>query len=214
MFTSDSRFDRPFTITVALVAWGALVLQYVLLIDSTLHDIGPLLATLRYFSFFTILSNLGVALVTTCALLRQPAGFGAFFSSARVRGVVALCIGITCTIYFFLLASTWSPQGAQWLVDVTLHYAVPVLYLIWWVVCAPHRRLIWSDALRWLLVPLVYFTCMLLRGAWLHEYPYPFIDLDALGAAAVARNAAGIGGLFLLAALALIAFDRRAPRRG
>ena len=199
---------------IALVAWAALVLQYVLLIGSTLHDIGPLLGTLRFFSFFTILCNLLVALTTTFALIRGQSAVGDFFASSHVRGGVALCIGMVCGIYFFVLASTWSAQGAQWLVDVMLHYAVPALYLIWWIVCVPHVRLVWSDALRWLLFPIVYLAGTLLRGAWLHEYPYPFVDVGMLGIGAVARNALGISILFLALGLVLVAFDRFARRAG
>ena len=42
----------------ALVTVAALVLQYVLLVRSTLESIGPLPATVRFFSYFTILGNL------------------------------------------------------------------------------------------------------------------------------------------------------------
>jgi hypothetical protein len=205
---SRASFNRLFTATIAAVAWGALILQYVLLIRLTQGDIGPLLGTLRFFSFFTILSNLLVALTTTFALPSTPSRFADFFTSPRVRGVTALCIGITLGIYFALLASTWAPQGAQWLADVTLHYAVPVLYLVWWATCISHGQLAWPDVLRWAMFPLVYLVFILLRGAWLHEYPYPFIDVDALGAGVVARNAAGIGALFLVFGVALVAVDR------
>jgi hypothetical protein len=201
-------FKRGFAAAVALIAWCALILQYVLLIGATSGGIGPLLGTLRFFSFFTILSNLLVALTTTFALVRRRSRSGDFFATPRVRAAAALCIGITLGIYFFLLASTWAPQGAQWLADVTLHYAVPVFYLAWWVSCVPHGQLAWSDVLRWAMFPLVYLGFILLRGAWLHEYPYPFIDVDALGAGTVARNAVGIGLLFLLSGLVLVAVDR------
>ena len=203
---------RPLAAVVALLAWSALVLQYVLLIRLTLHDIGPWLGTLRYFSFFTILSNLLVALITTAAWFGTSSTFGRFLAGARLRGVTALCIGVTGAIYFLVLASTWAPQGLQWRVDVGLHYAVPVFYLMWWAVCVPHGQLLWSDALRWLVFPLVYLVWAMLRGAWLHEYPYPFIDVGALGPTVVTRNAFGIGVLFLLLGLLLVGFDRWARR--
>lgn len=205
---SKSSVVRLLTAVVACVAWAALVLQYVLLIRGTLDTIGPALATLRFFSFFTILSNLLVALTTTFALLDRRSRIGVFFASARVRGGVALCIGITCAIYFFILSSTWAPQGAQWLADVALHYAVPLLYLGWWIAGIARGGLVWSDALRWLWFPGVFLLWTLARGAWLHEYPYPFLDVDALGFVTVLRNSLGIAALFLVAGLGLVAFDR------
>ncbi|HEY0231840.1 MAG TPA: Pr6Pr family membrane protein [Dokdonella sp.] len=204
---------RWFSAIVAAVAWSALLLQYVLLIGSTRDTIGPWFATLQFFSFFTILSNLLVALTTTYALLEARSRVGTFFTSAAVRGGVALCIGVTGLIYFLVLSSTWAPTGMQWLVDKQLHYAVPVLYLAWWLACAEHRQLRWSDPLRWLLFPGVYLVWTLLRGAWLHEYPYPFVDVDAIGYAAMLRNSVGIGVLFALLGFGLVAIDRALPRR-
>ncbi len=204
---------------VAAVAWSALLLQYVLLIGSTLDTIGPWFATLQFFSFFTILSNLLVALTASCALMPSCAlaearsRIGLFFSSATVRGGVALNIGVTGLIYFFLLSSTWAPSGLQWLVDKQLHYVVPLLYLTWWLTCVEHRRLRWSDPLRWLLFPAVYLVWTLLRGAWLNEYPYPFVDVGAIGYPGMLRNSAGVGVLFALLGLAIVAVDRALPPR-
>ncbi|GAA0706740.1 Pr6Pr family membrane protein [Dokdonella soli] len=205
--------DRLFAAVVALVAWTALLLQYVLLIGVTRHDIGPVLATLRFFSFFTILSNLLVASATTCAVVVPRTMMGDLFTRPSVRGAAALCISITCGIYFFLLASTWSPQGAQLVADIMLHYVVPVLYMLWWIACVEHKRLVWTDAIRWLLLPLGFLVWTLARGAWLHEYPYPFVNVDTLGMAMVARNAFGIGLLFLVIGLTLVAFDRVTGRK-
>ena len=203
---------RSFAAVIAVLAWSALLLQYVLLIRMASHDIGVALATLRYFSYFTILGNLLVALTTTAAWVGASSRVARWLAGARLRGGTALCIGVTAAIYFFVLASTWAPQGLQWLVDVGLHYVVPLLYLAWWIACVPHRQLLWSDALRWLVFPLAYLAWAMLRGAWLHEYPYPFIDVGALGPMTVTRNAFGVGVLFLLLGLLLVGFDRHARR--
>jgi hypothetical protein len=213
--TTAWPFSRTSAAIVALTAWFALVLQYVLIIVSPGDGVGPLLATFRFIAFFTILSNLMVALTATVACIPSDTSFAAFFRTPRVRGCAALCIGITLAIYHSILAATWSPQGAQWVADVTLHYAVPLLYLAWWFALVPRGELAWLDAVRWLSFPLVYLVCVLLRGAWLHEYPYPFIDVDALGVATVVRNAVVLGVLFLLVGLLIVAFDRwRRPRAG
>ena len=201
---SPSSPGRSFAALIALVAWSALALQYVLLIELTRQGIGPLLATLRYFSFFSILSNLLVAATTTAAVL----GAQSWLARPRVRGAAALCIAVTCGVYYFVLARTWTPHGAQLLANVALHYVVPPLYLIWWGTCVPHGRLAWADALRWLLLPLVFLGWTLARGAWLHEYPYPFVNVDVLGMAGVLRNALALGVLFLLVGLVLVAFDQ------
>lgn len=202
-----------FSAIVAAVAWLALVAQYGLLLVGSWNEVGPWLATLRYFSFFTILSNLLVALTATYALTAPRSRAGRFFASASMRGGVALCIGVTGLIYFFVLSSTWAPTGAQWLVDKALHYAAPLLYWVWWIACTPHGRLRWSDSLRWVLFPCAFLAWALLRGAWLHEYPYPFLEVDRLGHAAVLRNSLLIGALFIALGLLIVALDRALMRR-
>ncbi|GAB3089173.1 Pr6Pr family membrane protein [Lysobacter terrae] len=196
--------SRRFAASVAAIAAMALILQYVLLIKLTLANIGPVLATVRFFSYFTILSNLLVLLVTATAARR---GSG-LLTTALVRGAVAMCITVTMGIYFLVLRHLWQPQGAQWWADTALHYAVPLLYLAWWVVCVPHGVLRWRDLPRWLLFPLAYLGWVLARGAWAHEYPYPFLDLTALDVATVARNIVGVFAVFVLVGCVLVGVDR------
>jgi hypothetical protein len=196
--------NRRFVTVVALTAAASLVLQYVLLIRLTLDTVGPLFATIRYFSYFTILSNLLVLGVTVAA----TTGVNGFFVHPSVRGGVALCITVTLGIYFLVLRHLWQPQGAQWWADSGLHYAVPLLYLLWWVLCVPHGMLRWRELPVWLLFPLAYLGWVLLRGAWVDEYPYPFLDLRLHDAATVARNAGGVLAVFLVVGTVLVLADR------
>ena len=110
------------------------------------------------------------------------------------------------------LSATGQPQGAQWWADSSLHYAVPTLYLLWWLIAVPHGALRWSDLLRWLLFPLLYLCWVFLRGAFAHEYPYPFLDLNVHSLAVVLRNCAGVLALFLLLGSVLVLVDRRRGR--
>jgi hypothetical protein len=150
------RSARTFAALVAAVATFALVLQYVLMVRVTLGTIGPFLATVRFFSYFTILSNLLVLLVTATFAFVPESGPGRWLARPLVRGAVALYIGVTFAIYDTILSALWEPQGAQWWADSSLHYAVPILYLSWWLFAVPHGALRWSDLLRWLLFPLGY----------------------------------------------------------
>ncbi|HEY0179192.1 MAG TPA: Pr6Pr family membrane protein [Dokdonella sp.] len=199
---------RVLTGLTAATASAALVLQYALMLSSPGGVAAPARATLRFFSFFTILSNLLVAAATTQALVGACTRVAAFFAAPSVRAAIALYIGITCAIYYFVLSARWSPRGAPLVAEATLHYVVPTLYLAWWLRTAERGRLDWLDPLRWLAFPLAFLLWTLARGAWLHEYPYPFLDVDAIGLAAVLRNGAAIGVLMLAAGAVLVAFDR------
>ena len=206
------RNARFLAALVAAVATFALVLQYVLLVGATLGTIGPLLATVRFFTYFTVLSNLLVLLVTATFAFAPGSGWGRWFARPVVRGAVALYIGVTLGIYATILRALWQPQGAQWWADSSLHYAVPVLYLLWWLFAVPHGVLRWGDLLRWQLFPLAYVCWVFLRGAWAHEYPYPFLDSGLLALPDVVRNCAGVFVLFLALGAVLVAIDRWSGR--
>lgn len=194
---------------VGLLSLAALVLQYVLILQLTRDNVGVVLGTVRFFSYFTILSNIAVSLVAFTA----AAGRTGFLARARVRGAVALYIGVTGSIYFFVLRHLWQPQGAQWWADTGLHYAVPLAYWAWWLACVPHGTLCWRDVAGWLLFPLGFVAWVFLRGAWVGEYPYPFIDVAQLGWARVGVNALGVMGVFVALGWVVVGLDRVLGRR-
>ena len=201
--------SRTSTALVGALALAALVLQYVLILQLTRDNVGVVLGTVRFFSYFTILSNIAVSLVAFTA----AAGRTGFLARARVRGAVALYIGVTGSIYFFVLRHLWQPQGAQWWADTGLHYAVPLAYWAWWLACVPHGTLRWRDVAGWLLFPLGYVAWVFLRGAWVGEYPYPFIDVVQLGWARVGVNALGVMGVFVALGWVVVGLDRVLGRR-
>lgn len=203
-------WQRASAAAVALLTGSALVLQYVLILQQKSEQLGGAgWATLEYVSYFTILSNAIVAAVTFAAA-RGP--MPSWLAGVSARGAAALYIGVTGCIYALVLSSLWAPVGLQWLADVSLHYAVPLAYLAWWLFAAPHGRLVATDALRWLVFPLAYVAWVFVRGSWLHAWPYPFLDVDALGLHAVLRNAAVVCGVFVLGACALVGIDRLLAR--
>lgn len=206
--SSPARFSA---LLVCAVSLASFVLQYVLLVRLTLDTVGPAFATVRFLSYFTILSNLAVICATASAALDAHGRFAAFWLRPRALGAIALYIGVTGTVYVTVLRHLWQPTGAQWWADSGLHYATPALYLGWWLLCIPRGRLAWRDVPAWLVFPAVYLAWALFRGTWAHEYPYPFIDVAALGAAAVARNALVVMALFVAFAAALVLLDRVLP---
>lgn len=197
-----------FAIVVAAVAWPALVLQYWLTMWSGFEG----LALLRFFSFFTILSNVLVGLVAASAAMGGNWGPVRFWRGPRVRGLAAVSITVTCLVYATVLQSTWAPLGPQLVADRALHYVVPALYLVWWIALLPHGTLAWRDALRWLWFPLWFAVWTFVRGAIVHEYPYPFLDVDRLGYVTVLVNALLVGIVFLVLGAALVALDRALRR--
>jgi hypothetical protein len=162
---------------IALAAWFALVLQlYILVANTPGNGMTPPEAVGRFFIFFTILTNLLVAISTTILLMNTRAAAGRFFAKPSVITAVALYIFIVGLVYNIILRSVWHPEGLQKLVDELLHVAVPLLFTLYWLFFAPKSSLQWIHTFRWLIFPAVYLIYAMVRGGIEGFYPYPFLD--------------------------------------
>lgn len=201
---------KYYRIGAAAVAWFALVLQYTLTITK---PGAPFLeATVRYFGFFTILTNILVALALTLPWLAPESRAGQFFDRPSVRTAILAYIIIVAVIYHYLLAKLWNPQGWQLIADTIEHVVTPALYVIDWVLFVPKGTVKWKSAVVWLGYPLVYAAYSLIHGAVTGFYPYPFINVSNLGYDKVLINMAVLVLVFLGLGLALIGIDRRMGR--
>ena len=194
------RVPRMPAAIVAASAWAGLLLQAVITVRATLASGGTLAdAAVLYFGYFTLLTNLFVALVATTTVVAPRR----WFARASVRGCATTAILLVGVAYHLLLREIWDPQGAQKVADITLHYATPALAVLWWLLLPPPGRLGARAPLAWALYPVAYFAYALVRGEWLHTYPYPGIDVPALGYPRVWLNAIGLAGVFLVFGYAL-----------
>lgn len=191
---------------VALVAWFGLLLQAALTIRLVLSQGGTVVdALVVYFGYFTVLTNALVAVS-----LSVPARW---FRSPGVATGVATSIALVGLAYHLLLRHVWNPQGLQWVADVTLHYVTPLLCVLhWWRVVPPARHA-WHAPTVWAAWPIAYLIYALLRGHWLQSYPYPFIDVIALGYQQTLLNSLGLLVAFLLVGAAFVAVARWRLRR-
>ena len=193
------RLARVAAVAAALVAWSGLILQYWILAGA----LGLGLASWRFVGFFTILTNIGAALVATAIGLGKDNRLAA--PRARLMGLTAiLTVGI---VYSLLLRSTWNPAGLQKVADIALHDATPLLFAIMWALM-PHGELRWGDV-KWALVPpALYLIYAMARGAIDGWYAYWFLNPSTQTAAQLAASIAGVLGLFATIAAAAIALDR------
>jgi hypothetical protein len=194
---------------IAVVTWFALALQfYLMVIDSQAQGAERVRLIVNYFSFFTILANLLVALGLSFTLVVPHSSWGRFFSRPVAASGTAVYIAIVGVSYSLLLRHLWNPQRAQKIADILLHDLVPVLYVGYWLIFVPKGSLRWKDTFSWLLYPLVYFCYSLIRGAVTGWYAYPFIDASKLGYSQVLVNAAMLVCVFLAVALLAVASGR------
>lgn len=192
---------RGWALLTALLAATSLLLQYLLLVRGPGAAAGIGVATLRFFGYFTILSNLGVCL--GCIRLARGRALG-----VTSAAVLALCVGVTACIYVLALQGLWQPAGLQWWVDAGLHYGVPALYLSGWLLLLPHGSLRWRALVVVLAVPLLYLGWAMLVAAVTGQAPYPFLELQRLGAAPFLLNVLRVAGVFVTGWTLLWALDR------
>lgn len=203
---------RLYRAVFACVGWFAVALQYgVTLSENPDSSAGEL--TLNFFSYFTILSNILVALALTAPVVAPNSRPGRWFAGEGVRAAMAMYIVVVGVVYHFLLAPTWNPQGLALLGNSLLHYVMPAAFVLDWLLFAPKGRLNWKDPAKWLIFPLVYGGWTLIHGALSGWWPYPFVDVGALGLGRVLLNFVGLLVFFLIVGLIVVAIDRTFGRR-
>ncbi len=191
---------------ISVLGWFALITQFYLII---LNRVASILETIiRYFSFFTLLTNILVALCATILLLKPLSRWGKFFSNRKTLTALTVYIVIVGFVYNLILRFLWKPEGLQHVVDELLHTLIPILFLLYWIVSVPKSELKWKDVLVWLIYPLIYVLYILLRGAMSGFYPYPFINVIDLGYNNVAINICLIASAFLFLSLLLVAIAK------
>ncbi|SKB95685.1 hypothetical protein SAMN05660841_03264 [Sphingobacterium nematocida] len=205
-------FQRNLLALIALLSWLAVIAQFFISMEASTVD--TVTQTVRFFSYFTILTNLMVAVYSTSLWLSPKRSIAVFFAKSTASTAVTLYILLVGLVYNLVLRGIWQPQGMARVVDETLHSIVPLLVLChWW--CIPDKGLLkWKDILGWLIYPFVYLIYTLAHGAISGFYPYPFVDVDALGLSKVLINSFIVGLAVVLMGVILIGIARFKAQKG
>jgi hypothetical protein len=195
-------------VTVALLIVGALGWQFRWSADNS-----PTFSAANFFSYFTVLSNVLLA-VTFVALAVRPA-LSQHVPFLTLRGIATLGIIVTGLVYAILLA----PVSAD--VDVTLrwvnfvvHTLAPLVGLVDWLVDPPSGRPPWVTMASWLAFPVVWLVYTTIRGAVTDWYPYPFLDPGEESVGSIVATCLVITALFVILATGLSWWSgRREPAR-
>ena len=164
---------RAAAAVIAIIGWVGLSVQLSAVIDQVGSAAGAMWVMLR---FFTILTNVIAAAVFTGIAFGQPA-----FRSQSLLGLMTLSILFVGAVYVLLLRGLVELSGGAATANLILHYIVPGLALLFWLLFAPKGALKWGDPVLWAIYPLAYFAYALVRGASDGKYPYPFMDIPKVG---------------------------------
>lgn len=202
-----AELPRRLAAGLAVTGWSGLALQLAVSVSLTRAAGDPVAIGLwRFVGYFTILTNVLVAVAFTRLALARP------IAPAPFTGRI-LAIAIVGVVYHTILADVVPPTTpAWWLADRVLHYVMPASAVAWWLAFTPKAGLEYRDAVRWLRYPLSYLAYALLRGAIDGWYPYFFIEASRLGYARALTNAAALTLAMLVAGLLLVAVTRFARR--
>ena len=155
-----------------------------------------------FFSYFTVLSNI---LITSIFLY-----FG-FFNPRKISrslewlyGASVLYMCVTGIIYWSILVNAHSLALDPW-INLTLHGVMPIAVFLGWLLFPITKRLVYKNALQWLIPPLLFILYTLIHGHFINWYPYPFLSPVASGGyfkvlinVAVILFGTGIVGLILV----------------
>lgn len=189
---------RPFQAMIASVAWMAVIIDFSL---SGRHLV-------QYISYFTIESNLLIAISLTIAVVLPGSKAARWILSPSFQTALAVYILVVAMVYNIVLRNTWAITGWGSIIDDLLHVVIPALYLVYWLIYIPYRSLKWADVLIWLIFPAIYLIYTFIRGEVIGRYPYPIIDVTKLGYAHALINSGFVAAGFLATGILLIIWNR------
>jgi len=202
--------SRPLALAyrlIALVAIGTGIARNAGIVDGALD--------LTTFLYYTMVSNLIcggwmlLLVVRTIADLRRDGARGTSTPSARWSGAVMMAITVTMLIYLVVLVPTRFAAGDADIFSLTdnlIHIVTPALMIVDWLLFVPKGAFRWIDPVLWVLIPYAYLAWAFCYGALGGQfvpgqrYPYPFMDVDALGIPGVAQ-------WIIALSVALVAWD-------
>ncbi|MBA2499756.1 MAG: Pr6Pr family membrane protein [Chitinophagaceae bacterium] len=182
----NTIYKRNLSLIFAIIVWFAILAQFYLIIENRVAPVPETI--IRFFSFFTILTNILVAVYFTMNALGRNQ-----FDKAGKLTAITIYITIVGLVYQLLLRHIWQPTGLQMVVDELLHSVNPLLVLIYWYLFEMKTSIKYKQIFGWMVFPIVYLVYILIRGNFSGFYPYPFINVSEIGI-----SKALVNGLILL----------------
>jgi hypothetical protein len=195
----SQKLRRAFLVVALSIGWLSIALSFYLAVERS--------GIVAFFCSFTVLANVLAVLALT----------GAFSSAGRspapgVMGAIVVYVVVVVAMFLGVLYELWSAHGAEFVSSAALHFVVPALFVLYWLIFVAKGSLRWHVPFIWLIFPLAYLALSLVRGAMTGVYPYPFIDAGAIGYQKVVVNAVEILLTYLGIGLVVVGIDRLAGR--
>jgi hypothetical protein len=202
----------------AVLVGAALVTQLVLsatgtgtefVEDALVEEVSAGVRIVRFFSFFTILSNIIFFAISVTLALRPNRNEGRWWRALRLDSVVLMIV--TGLVYVTLLHGLQELSGLREVTNAIFHFIAPAAALVGWLLFGPRPQVTWHTVRLAMIVPLAWVAYTLARGPIAEWYPYPFIDVIEHGYPRVLLNVGVVAVLFFAVTSACLLADRRLP---
>lgn len=198
-------------LTTSRIFFGLLGLSAVVTEIVTLIGRG-IFVPANFFSFFTIESNIFAAIVLIVSAIASARGSD-IKQLALYRGAATLYMVTTGIVFAVLLSGLEAGvlTAVPW-DNTVLHYIMPIVLIVDWLVDPPKARIAFKRALTWMIFPLVYVAYSLIRGHYVAWYPYPFLNPDTKGWLAVAITSVCIAATVVVLTWLLLLATKRSEK--
>lgn len=161
-------------------------------------------------TYYTLLSNiLVVGFVGYLLFLMRQRDIVTLSSERiiRLKASVTMAITLTFLVYAILLAPIAEPEDFYSIKNYTLHYIVPIMMIIDWLVSDKRGQYRKYDPFLWTIIPLLYMIFSLIKGIIFKTpipdqkespFPYFFLNINKIGWSGFFKYAIAIFILYVL----------------
>lgn len=176
--------------------WVRLILLILIISAIRISWISPM---------FTIQSNTGVFIWLLLSLIFDKKSDILNKIRGVFRGAVTLYITVTFLVFAILLQSS----GYFSYESLILHYIVPIVFIIDWILTERDVNYRWSFLLIWIIYPIIYLILTMVEGAKSGYYPYFFLDIEVLGLGMFIMWVTILVAVFVILGIILIIINHR-----
>lgn len=160
------------------------------------QPVTPIGRMIFYYSFFTVLSNIMLA-ISCLILVCKPTCSSGCFNVIRLNGLIGILI--TMIVYNIMLRGIHRPPTLLLqFANESLHVVIPVLGLLSWLIYGPFSRITIKVVFYSFCSLVVYGGYIFIRGHITGLYPYPFINVNRIGYEKALLTVGAIAILFFI----------------
>lgn len=164
--------------SIVILALLGIVLN---LVVSGTNPLFPSLGNANSFLFFTIQSNLIVFVWYIISLYTHYTNRTSKYLKPVYKGAMTSYITLTFLVFLTILEPIYQPTGLHLISSVLLHYVVPFLVIVDWVLFEETKSYQYRFIFLWLTYPLGYMVYGLLIALIFEKYLYPFFNISQFG---------------------------------